>query len=424
MKASLPPGLPACAVVDLDAIRHNVATLLRRCPGAGVMAVVKADGYGHGLLPSARAALDGGASWLGVATLAEALALRSGGVTAPVLAWLTVPGDRFVEAVTQGVDLGVSARWSLDEVVAAARRSGRPARIHLKIDTGLTRNGCPAALWPDLVEAAAKCQADGLLEVAGAFSHYAQAEDRSHPSVAAQTAAFRDAVDAAQDRGLRFAVRHLANSSAALNNPGSWFDLIRPGLALYGLSPFDGAPEPQAWGLQPAMTLLARVAAVKHVAGGTGVSYGHVHTTAADTTTAVVPLGYADGIPRHASGRAPLWLRGRRHTIAGRVCMDQFVVDLQDAANSAGVVEGDPVVLFGDGTEGFPTAQEWAEAAGTISYEIVSRLGTRVPRRYLDRGAGAAAPDPASGALAAPADADGPAVADRSADGSGAAGQP
>lgn len=401
-EAVMPAGLPSCAVVDLGAIRHNVEVLRGLAGDAGVMAVVKADGYGHGLLPVARAALAGGASWLGVAQLGEALQLRAAGIRAPLLAWLTVPGDGFREAVAAGVDLAASAPWALAEIADAARAAGRPARVHLKLDTGLSRNGVTRRLWPELVLQVLKLQADGLVELVGVMSHYAWADAPEHPTVRAQTEAFTEAIDHAEGLGARFEIRHLANSAATLTNPRAHFDLVRPGLALYGLSPVPDRAGPGEFGLRPAMTLFGRVALVKQVPAGSGVSYGHAYTTPAGTTLALVPLGYADGLPRHAGNAGPMQLRGRRYTVAGRVCMDQVVLDLGDPANGTGVTEGDVVGVFGDPAAGLPGAQDWAVAAGTISYEIVTRLGLRVPRSYVgeDAHAGDDAPRVAGGANA------------------------
>jgi alanine racemase len=380
MNAQLPPGLPAAAVVDLDAVRHNVGVLRERAGSAEVMAVVKADAYGHGLLPCARAAVEGGAAWLGVAQLTEALALRAAGLRVPVLAWLTVPGQAYAEAIGVGIDLGIGAGWALEEVAEAARTAGSPARVHLKIDTGLNRNGIAGAEWPDLIERALRLEADGLVRVVGVFSHYAWADAPAHPTVAAQTAAFREAVELAEGRGARFEVRHLANSAATLTNSEARFDVVRPGLAVFGLSPVPDLRDAAGLGLRPAMSLLARVANVKAVAAGEGVSYGHAYTTRTRTTLALLPVGYADGLPRHAGNGGPVHLGGRTHPVAGRVCMDQVVLDLDDP--DAAVTAGDVAVLFGAGP-GEPTAQDWAEAAGTISYEIVSRIGARVPRLYV-----------------------------------------
>jgi alanine racemase len=399
---AMPAGLPACAVIDLAAIRHNVRTLRERAGGAALMAVVKADGYGHGLLPVARAALAGGADWLGVAQLAEALQLRAAGIRAPLLSWLTVPGDAFTDAVAAGVDIAASAPWALAEIAAAARGTGRQARLHLKLDTGLSRNGVTREQWPDLVVEALKLQADGVVQLVGAMSHYAWADAPDHPTVRAQTQVFTEAVALAEGLGARFEVRHLANSAATLTNPQAHFDLVRPGLAVYGLSPVPDLGGPADFGLRPAMSLFGRVALVKRVPQASGVSYGHAYTTPADTTLALVPLGYADGLPRHAGcvdgvparagGTGPMRLRGRRYTIAGRVCMDQVVLDLGDPGNLTGVTPGDVVTIFGDPATGAPSAQDWADAAGTISYEIVTRLGVRVPRVHLD-------PDDAGGGV-------------------------
>jgi len=380
------PGMPACAVVDLDAIRDNVAALRDRAGGAELMAVVKADAYGHGLVPSARAALAGGASWLGVAQLSEALELRAAGVRAPLLAWLTVPHDAYAEALRQDVELGISAGWALAEVAAAARATGITARVQLKLDTGLGRNGVTPADWPDLVEAALKLQADGLVELVGAFSHLAWADEPAHPTVTAQAAVFREALEVAAARGARLGLTHLANSAAALTRPDTTFDMVRPGLAVYGLSPIPQLASPAELGLRPAMSLYGRVALVKRIPAGHGVSYGHAYTTTEPTTLALVPLGYADGLPRHAGNAGPVQLGGRRYTIAGRVCMDQVVLDIGPDGGAAGgppLAAGDVAVIFGDGSDGGPTAQDWADAAGTISYEIVSRIGARVPRRYV-----------------------------------------
>ena len=362
------------AVIDLRAISDNVAGMAAATP-AEVMAVVKADGYGHGLLPAARAALAGGATWLGTAVVDEALALRAGGVTAPLLSWLWTPDEAptVARAVAADVDLSVSSRWQLDAATAAAREQGRTARVHLKIDTGLSRNGCYPDDWPELVTATAKARAGGEVEVVGVWSHFAYADEPGHPTIARQLAVFDDALATAARLGVEPQLRHIANSAATLTLPAAHYDLVRPGIAVYGLSPVAGE-----FGLTPAMTLRAGAASVKRVRAGEGVSYGHEYVTDRDTTLVLVPLGYADGVPRHASNAGPVWVNGARFTIAGRVCMDQIIVDVGDHA----VAPGDPVVLFGSGRNGEPTAQDWADAAGTIHYEIVTRIGPRVTRVY------------------------------------------
>ncbi|WP_127499744.1 alanine racemase [Actinoplanes solisilvae] len=360
--------------VDLDAIRDNVA-LLRARTTAEVMAVVKGDGYGHGMLPSARAALAGGATWLGVATLDEGLALRRAGIEAPVLAWLHSPGLPLHEGVAAGIDLNAGSLELLDELVTAARRAERTARVHLKIDTGLSRGGATAAEWPALLEAAAKAQVDGEVEIVGVWSHFVSADAPEHESVDHQLAAFADGLAVAEGFGVTPRYRHIANSAATLTRPDAHYDLVRPGIAVYGLSPVAG----ETFGLRPAMTARARVALTKRVPAGQGVSYGHAYVTERATTLALVPLGYADGVPRAASNSGPIQLGGKRRTIAGRVCMDQVVVDVGDDP----IESGDVATLFGPGDDGGPTADDWAEVVGTINYEIVTRFGsTRVPRVY------------------------------------------
>ena len=365
------------AVIDLDAIRDNVARLREHAGDRDLMAVVKADGYGHGIAESARAARDGGADWLGVAFLDEALGLRAGGDTGSILSWLAVPGERYTDAISAAVEVTAYSLGELDEIVAAARQLGARAAVQLKLDSGLGRGGAQPDDWPALVEAAVAAQASGAVEVTGIWSHLACSDEPGHVSIAAQTAQFEAGVGEAVTAGLEPRHLHLANSGGALASPQTWFTMVRPGIAIYGVSPFadGGSPIP----LTPAMTLRSRVALVKRVQAGSGVSYGHTYVTSRETTLALIPVGYGDGIPRHASGRGPVLLSGRRYVVAGRVCMDQLVVDIGDAPAAA----GDAVVLFGRPDEGEPTAHDWAQAADTIGYEIVTRLGSRVPRTYV-----------------------------------------
>ena len=370
-------------VVDLDAVRHNVRTLKERVEGRALMAVVKADGYGHGMLEVARAARAAGADWLGVAVLEEALALRSDGDTGRILTWLAVPGEDFRPAIEADVDITAYTVAELDEIRAAAEAVGIPARVQLKIDTGLSRGGSAQEDWPDLVAAAVAAEAAGEVRVTGIWSHFACSDEPEHPANDAQEEVFRWALDLAERSGLRPEVRHLSNSAGALTRRSSWFDLVRCGIAVYGLTPMPEVASSAELGLVPAMTVQGRFAVVKGVRAGSGVSYGHTYLTARDTTVGVVPMGYGDGIPREGSSKAPVLAAGRVRPIAGRVCMDQFVLDLggDDAA------AGDPVVLFGPGLHGEPTAQDWADACGTISYEIVTRIGGRMQRRYVGEGA-------------------------------------
>jgi alanine racemase len=364
--------------INLQAIRANVERLRASAPRAELMAVVKADGYGHGLVESGRAAVAGGATWLGVTTIEEALALRSAGVSARVLAWLVAPGGPWQAAIEADVDLSANARWAVKEIAAAAEDAARPARLHLKVDSGLGRGGAALADWPSLVDAALAAEAAGLVRTVGLWSHFAYADSPGHPTTARQVSVFREAADLAERAGLRPEVRHLANSAATLTLPESHLDLVRPGIAVYGISPMPATASADQLGLVPAMTLRAPVSHVKRVPAGHGVSYGHRYTTPRETTLAVVPLGYADGVPRHASGSGPVWLGGARRVVAGAVCMDQFVVDVNDDP----VQPGDEAVLFGPGTDGEPLAEDWARAAGTIAYEIVARVGGRAVRTF------------------------------------------
>jgi len=265
-------------------------------------------------------------------------------------------------------------------VADAARLLGRAARIHLKVDTGLGRNGAFGDDWPALLAAARRLEVEGLVRIVGVWSHFVYADEPTHPTVRRQEEEFARAVHDAERAGCDLEVRHIANSAAILTNSGVAYDLVRPGLAVYGLSPVPDLGDPQSFGLTPAMTLSADLAVTKRIPAGQGLSYGHQYVTKQDTTVGLVPVGYADGIPRNGTNTGPVSVGGTRHTVAGRVCMDQFVVDLGPGSLAQ---VGDPVTLFGVGESGEPTAQDWAEATGTISYEIISRIGSRVPRVYV-----------------------------------------
>ncbi|HEY2671911.1 MAG TPA: alanine racemase [Rugosimonospora sp.] len=360
------------AVVDLSAIEANVARLaaatFAQQTRAQVMAVVSADGFGHGLLPSARAALAGGATWLGAATVNEALALRDAGITAPVFTWLWTPDD-LTRAIAAEIDLAVCGPGQLGAVRAAANELGLMARIHLEVDTGLGYSGSGVADWPDLLDAAAKAQTEAEVAVIGVWSQLAHADEPENPANDAQLNAFHDALHHAALHGIVPEVRHIANSAGTLALPGTHFDLVRAGTAVYGLSPI---PRRGDLGLVPAMTLRSSVAPTKRFGAGRDPS-------GRETGLAVVPLGYADGIPRAAAGAASVAIDGARFTISGPVGIDQFVVDVAGAP----VGEGDVAVLFGPGHDGEPLAQDWAAATGTVHAEIVTRIGPRVPRSYV-----------------------------------------
>lgn len=366
-------------VVDLASIRHNVRRLRELVgPDVAMMTVVKADAYGHGMVEVARAARQVGADWLGVATLDEALALRAGGDTGRVLCWLAVPGEDYAAGVAADIDLTAYSRAELDEIAQAGPRP----RVQLKVDTGLARGGAARADWRDLFARAAELQQAGRVDITGIWSHLAASDQPDHPANDAQETAFREAVELAEVLGVRPGLRHLANSAAAVLRPSARFDLVRCGIASYGLDPAPGVT--QDLDLVPAMTVRAALVLSKPVATGEGVSYGHTWVADRDTTVGLVPAGYGEGVPRAAGNVASVWVGDRLRAIRGRVCMDQFMIDLDGDLPPPGT----EVVLFGPGTGGEPTAQDWAEALETINYEIVTRIGGRFRRRHVH-------PDPA-----------------------------
>jgi alanine racemase len=369
----------AHAVVDLDAVAHNTS-LFAASTTAAVMAVVKADGFGHGALRVATTALASGATWLGVTTCAEALHLRGGGITAPILSWMHSPAEDFGPALLAGVDLSVSSSDHLRAVAASAANLGTTASLHLKADTGLHRNGARPEEWRVLVRLARELETAGHVRVRGVWSHLVSGTDPATDATREQLRLFDESVELARSAGLRPEIRHLANSVATLAAPRTHYELVRPGIGLYGVE-----PDPQrVFGLRGAMTLRARLILVKRVPAGSGVSYEHDYVTGRDSTLALVPLGYADGLPWVAARHAEVSIAGRRYPVAGRIAMDQFVVDLGDDTART----GDEVVVFGPGTEGEPTVAEWARWAGTVPHEIVTGVGPRVARHYANTSAG------------------------------------
>ena len=389
------------AIVDLSAVWHNVVRLTQLARGRKLIAVVKADGYGHGAPEVARTALSAGADLLGTAHVSEALALRYAGITAPVLSWLHTTSTDFLNALEHNISLGISG-WELHAILAAARETGKTATLHLKIDTGLGRNGATAAQWPELVERVVAAQDQGLVSVEGIFTHLSVADEPARgEETMEQLNALTDAVRIARKAGLKPAMIHAANTPALLSadqleDPDYILrDAVRVGLGLYGLSPFEDRT-PKDFGLIPAMTLRTRVANVKAVPAGHGVSYGLTYRTETPTHLALIPLGYADGVPRVATG-APVYIGGRVYPVVGRIAMDQCVIDLArgrtvtpegipagtpmvDEAVDPMVHIGDEAVLFGAGD--YPSATEWADASASINYEIVTRVSPRVPREY------------------------------------------
>jgi len=378
-QTSLTPGVLAEAVVDLGAIEHNVRVLRERAGSAQVMAVVKADGYGHGAVEVARAALAAGAAELGVATVDEALALRAAGITAPILAWLHPPRIDFSPALRADVQIAVSSARQLDELLGAVRRSGHTAAVTLKVDTGLNRNGVPLAQCPSMLDALAPAVAEEAITVRGVMSHMVYADQPDNPINNIQAQRFADILALAREKKVPFEVAHLSNSSATMTRPELAFDMVRPGIALYGLSP---VPTLGDMGLVPAMTVKCSVALVKSIRAGDGVSYGHTWVAQQDTTVALMPIGYADGVVRSLGGRLEVLINGRRRPGVGRICMDQFLVDL--GPGCVDVAEGDEALLFGPGTRGESTAQEWAELLDTIHYEVVTSPRGRIVRTYRE----------------------------------------
>ncbi len=359
------------ARIDLDALRSNLAIMQERVAPALLMAVVKADAYGHGAELVARTVADAGAEWLGVADLAEGLALRRAGISTPMLAWLHGPDADFALAVGAAIDLGISSLAQLER--AAATDSGLgPAVVQLKVDSGLSRNGIAPDDRARVFERAAAFERSGRIRVRGIFSHLSNTSAADDDR---QVAVFDAAVAEARAAGLDPELRHIAATQAALERPSMRFELVRIGIGLYGLPAADSV-DAAALGLRPVMQLSAAVAAVRRVPPGTHVSYGYTHRTHEETTLALIPLGYADGVPRSASNLGAVSIRGRRCPVVGRIAMDQFLVDVGDGE----VQVGDRAVLWGDPADDVPSAEEWAAAAGTIGYEIVTRVGPRVPR--------------------------------------------
>ena len=399
---------PSSAAVDLAAIRHNLGVLRAAAPGALQLATVKANAYGHGLLPVARAALDGGADWLGVAQLAEAFTLRRGldeaGVSraeATILAWISTSSSDFAAAIEADIDLSVSWTWVLADICAAAREARRPARVHVKIDTGMSRAGSTLADLPALASALRMAADDGLVDVVGAWSHMSRADDPSeagNASTASHVRIFEEGLAILADAGVTPRIRHLSATSGILWHPEAHYDMVRAGIGLYGLSPDPAVATSEELGLIPALELRAPLTSVKVIEEGTPASYGGTWVAPTRRWIGLVPLGYGDGILRAASNRARVVV----HTasgpfnapLIGRVCMDQFMVDLGPAEGSPGTptarsgqapaIPGDIATLFGSGVRGEALADDWAQAAGTINYEIVTHLGAHIPRIYRD----------------------------------------
>lgn len=364
------------AEINLDALRHNLAAIRSRTP-VKIAAIVKANAYGHGILPVSRTLIEAGADLLGVAQLSEALELRSQEPDIPILTWIYAPGADLEAGFRAGLEISVGAPWAIGEVLDAARRFGGTARIHIEVDTGMSRGGFAPG---DIAEAGtmlARAVSQGLVEIAGLWSHLARADEPQCGETERQLDRFNAITKELKDLGIDPEARHLANSAGTFWHPDTHLDMVRPGIALYGISPEPAIATAAELGLEPVMTLSSTVVAARKAEPGTGVSYGHTEKTSESVMLGTVPLGYADGIPRSASSRGPVCVAGVSSRIIGRICMDQVVIELPE-----GTGVGDEVIFYGAGG---PTVDEWAEAAGTIGYEITTRLGRHVPRSYRAR---------------------------------------
>ena len=365
----------AQAEIDLSAIAANIERLQKHA-GVPVMAVVKANAYGHGLIPVGQTAISAGAQWLGVALLEEALALREAGISAPILSWLVPPGSDYLSAIRANIDLAVPSLPIFEEILSAGRSASMRPRIHIEVDTGMTRGGFLDE-WELFLQRIGGAKDE--VEVVGIFSHFARADEPGVLQNAMQLKRFIEMSDDLNRIGVEPEIHHLSNSAATLVDASSHFDLVRIGIAAYGLTPDLGhLGTSKSLGLLPAMTLKAKLHVVKDVDAGTPVGYGATASTSTDTKLGVVAIGYADGIPRLAQN-AGVFVNGRRAPILGRVSMDQFVVELGKDSDAQA---GDWVIIFGPGDEGEYTAEDWGSASSSINYEIVTRIGPRVPRVY------------------------------------------
>jgi len=368
----------ASAEINLSAIADNLK-LIKGKTNAQLLAVVKADAYGHGLIQVGKAAEAAGANWLGTALLEEGIALRNSGIKVPIISWLTPLGEDFKTAINLDIDLSISSIELLTEVTSAGKVVKKIPRVHIEVDTGMSRGGVGDD-WNLLLTELSKAVKANEINIIGIWSHFARADEPGQAMNQEQLNTFEDRIKSASDVGIKPEFIHIANSAAALTNNGAHKNIIRWGIGLYGLSPdINNLGDSKSLKLKPAMRLKAKLHLVKAVKAGVSVGYGGTAITKSDTKLGVVTLGYADGVPRNANNLAGVFVDGKRAPLIGRVSMDQFVVDL--GINSSAKT-GDEVIVFGDGSSGEYTADEWAKASGTINYEIVTRIGSRVPRIY------------------------------------------
>jgi alanine racemase len=368
----------ASAEINLSAITQNFKSIKSRTT-ADVLAVVKADAYGHGLIPVSKALEEAGADWFGTALLEEAINLRKAGILKPIISWLTPLGEDFKSAIDLDIDLGIPSIDLLDEVIKAASLTGKTARIHLEIDTGMSRGGVLSE-WDQLIKSVLAGVNLKQLKVIGIWSHFARADEPDELMNQEQLSLFEEKVNQAKAAGIDAQFIHIANSAALFTNKSAHKNIIRSGIALFGLSPdVKTIGDSSSLSLKPAMKLKAKLNIVKEVKAGSSVGYGGTAVLKSDTKLGVVALGYADGIPRSTNNLAGVFVNKKRAPIIGRVSMDQFVVDLGITSTAK---TGDEVIVFGDGSNGEYTVDEWAKAANTINYEIITRIGPRVPRIY------------------------------------------
>jgi len=369
------------AEVSLDAIAHNAGLFRKQAAeGCRVMAVVKANGYGHGAVQAAQAAIRAGAEYLGVALVDEALQLRAAGISQPILVLGYTPPHGVEMAVRHGVTLTVYTEDVLREAIACARKQGREARIHLKYDTGMTRIGLPSAEAVTGM-AAQVAAASPFVVLEGLFTHFADADGPDPAFTLEQFARFEACIDALEAVGLHIPIKHCCNSAAAMRFPWMHLDMIRVGIALYGLYPSALLQLPE-YPLRQAMQLKSKIASLQRIEPGRTVGYGRTYRAAKERIIATIPVGYADGLSRALSNRGCALVRRQRVPIIGRICMDQAMLDVTEAEN---VRAGDEVVIFGEnGAEASISIDEVAAWMGTINYEVVCLIGSRVPRVYPD----------------------------------------
>ncbi len=369
---------PTVAVIDLKAIRSNVQSVVQKVKPARVMAVVKANAYGHGMPEVAKTALDAGADYLAVALVEEGIGLREAGILEPTLIFGGFFPDQAKLFVQYDLDATLYSVRNGEALAKAARLLGRRARVHVKIDTGMGRVGVP---WEKAADFVAEVAAMDALELVGVYTHFATSDERDKTFANLQLERFRWVLKQIESRGISIPIKHAANSGAILDMPEAYFDMVRPGIMLYGYYPSFETTESVP--LQPAMAFRSRVLFVKEVEKGTSVSYGRKFVAPRKTTIATIPVGYADGYNRLLTNQGEVLIAGKKYPVVGRVCMDQILVDLGPGSQ---VREGDDVLLFGKTPAGEVSVYDICRKLGTIPYEVTCWVSGRVPRIYVNGG--------------------------------------